>query len=87
MAHMGSSCTGIVKLCPMKYGTSEEGLKKFEDCVRKNMKKMPKSCQQAMTQMYEANTGKKTSFKKMMKDMKKGQAQKSKGQNVKVQNR
>lgn len=83
MAHAGSSCLGLFKICPMSYGASADDFQKFEACVKKNINKVPKSCQHMMTQMYKGNTGKEISFQEMIK---KGQ-EKNSAKGVQVKNK
>lgn len=83
MGHMGSSCLDLFKLCPMKYGADDKEFKKFEGCIVKKLDKISPSCQKVMEQMLQANTGKKMSFKEMLKVMKKN-PKKSSGENVQV---
>lgn len=83
-ANMGSSCLGLFKICPMKVGTSADDFKQFEECVAKNLDKVPKACQNTMAQMYKANTGEKKSYADMMKEIKKNDKN---GKNVQVKNK
>jgi hypothetical protein len=88
MAHVGGSCIGLMKLCPLKFGAKDEDFKKFEKCMASKMDQIPPKCKNTMMQMYNANdkgkdNNKKMKYKDLLKEYNKNQKNK-KGKNVQV---